>query len=386
MTVAPGQAYRGFEQGPIRPPSEAYSLLIRVTRNCPWNRCTFCPVYKGTRFSLRPVAEVKRDIDAVHRYVQALQQAEDAARRARRRDLLSETPDAGSGEARALAAAYHWLRAGMKSVFLQDANSLVVKPRDLVEILSHLMKCFPSVERVTSYARAQTLAQRRLEDLRAIRAAGLDRLHLGFESGADEVLARVQKGCTKQMQIEAGLKAKSAGFEVSEYFMPGLGGAELSELHARESADVLNQVDPDFIRLRTLAVPEGIPLCDDLHAGTFRKCTDAAVVRELVTFLEQLDGIRSVLLSDHILNLFEDLQGRLPEDKEAMLSILHRFLGLEPRERMLYQVGRRLGVFLGLGHLEDAGRRAAVARTCDEMGITPENVDDFTDEIARRFL
>ena len=70
------EPYTGFEQGPIRPPSEAGSLLIRITRNCPWNRCTFCPVYKGTKFSLRPVEHVLKDIDKVHSYVESILNAQ----------------------------------------------------------------------------------------------------------------------------------------------------------------------------------------------------------------------------------------------------------------------------------------------------------------------
>ena len=53
-----------FEQGPIRPPNEARSLLLRITRNCPWNQCLFCPVYKRRKFSLRSVEEIKEDIQA----------------------------------------------------------------------------------------------------------------------------------------------------------------------------------------------------------------------------------------------------------------------------------------------------------------------------------
>jgi len=344
-------------------------------------------VYKGTEFSLRSVEDVKRDIDAVHRHVESLRELADESGRVRPRELDRLVQCMEPGEAQAFATAVDWLfRGKLRSVFLQDANSLVVKPDDLVEILTHLRRRFPLVKRITSYARSQTVAHRKDGDLKAIREAGLNRLHIGLESGCDEVLRRVNKGCTKKMHIEAGLKAKKAGFEVSEYFMPGLGGRELSEAHALESADALNQIDPDFIRLRTLAIPEAAPLFEDYRAGRFEKCTDVMVARELLTFIENLDGIDSVVKSDHILNLFSDLEGTLPDDKGAMLELLRTFLGMEPQRRMLYQVGRRLGVFACTRDLDDPRRSAYVEEQCRRMGVTPETVDEITDRIVTTYV
>jgi histone acetyltransferase (RNA polymerase elongator complex component) len=381
------EEYPGFEQGPIRPPSEAYSLLIRLTRNCPWNRCAFCPVYKGTEFSVRPADDVKRDIDAVHRHVETLRQLTDDAGRARMR-VINKLPEKSEpGQAESFAASFHWLfRGRMKSVFLQDADNLAVKPPYLVEVLTHLRERFPDVERVTSYTRSRTVAARREADLTAIRAAGLDRLHIGLESGSDQVLKLVCKGSTKQTHIEAGRKAKAAGFEVSEYVMPGLGGRRLSSEHALESADALNQIDPDFIRLRTLAIPGCVPLAEEQRAGRFEKCTDAMVAAELLTFIENLDGIGSVVKSDHILNLFGDLEGTLPEDKHAMIALLREFLEMEPERQMLYQVGRRLGVFNGVRDLDNPRTTEYVRQHCQRISITPDNVDEFTDQIMKGYL
>ncbi len=379
--------YRGFEQGPIRPPSEACSLLIRVTRNCPWNRCTFCPVYKGTKFSLRSAEHVKRDIDSVYRQVEALRELAGDSGSIPRPEINGLVGNMEPGEAETFAAAFNWLFAGgMKSVFLQDANSLVAKPDDLVEILTHLRKRFPSIERITSYARSQTVAFRKVEDLKAIREAGLDRIHIGLESGSDEVLKAVDKGCTKQMHIEAGLKAKGAGFEVSEYFMPGLGGRRLSEAHAMESADALNRIDPDFIRIRTLAIPEGTPLFETHRDGRFDKCTDLIVADELLTFIENLNRINSMVKSDHILNLFSDLEGTLPRDKDAMLGVPRAFLEMAPEHQQRYQVGRRLGIYSCIREMDDPDRMELVEAHYRRMGITAENVDEITAELARRYI
>jgi hypothetical protein len=379
--------YGGFEQGPIRPPSEAFSLLIRVTRNCPWNRCTFCPVYKGTEFSVRPVEHVKRDIDAVYEQVEKLRRAREGSAGTGGNEVDRLAANVDPKDAAAFSAAAHWLfGGGLRSVFLQDANSLAAKPGDLVEILTYLRERFPTIERITSYARSQTIAFRKEDELRAIRQAGLDRLHIGLESGCDEVLRRVQKGCTKQMHIDGGLKAKRAGFEVSEYYMPGLGGRKLSERHALESADALNQIDPHFIRLRTLAVPDDAPLADDQRAGRFEKCTDVEVARELLTFIEHLDGISSIVKSDHILNLFQDLEGILPQDQAAMLAILHEFLDMEPERRRRYQVGKRLGILTRIRDMEDPVRMAMVEANYRQMGVTADSVDAIMDELTRRYV
>jgi hypothetical protein len=286
----------------------------------------------------------------------------------------------------AFVVAANWLANSMTSVFLQDANSLIVKPSDLVQILEHLTLRFPEVKRITSYARAQTLARMKDQDLKAIREAGLNRIHTGLESGSDRVLESVKKGATADMQVKAGLKVKAAGIELSEYYMPGLGGRALWEEHALETAEVLNRLDPDFIRLRTLAIAERSPLFADHEAGRFVKCTDLEVARELLLFIENLDGITSVVRSDHILNLFGDLEGILPHDKDRMISILRTFLAMTPEHQALYQVGRRLGIFRSLDDMQDTALLANAERACRELAVTTGNLDAITDRLTRSFV
>jgi radical SAM superfamily enzyme YgiQ (UPF0313 family) len=378
--------YHGFEQGPIRPPSEASSLLIRVTRNCPWNRCTFCPVYKGSRFSLRDPEHVKADIDAVYQCIGRLMAAADDQGMISREDFYRLAEELHPAEQPALQAAVNWVSAGMRSVFLQDANSLIIKPEDLIDILEHLMKRFPRIERVTSYARSHTICRIPQDKLEGIRRAGLSRIHIGLESGSDRVLEMVKKGVTKAEHITAGKKIKAAGFELSEYVMPGLGGRDLSEEHARETADALNQINPDFIRLRTLAVPPGLALHDEYKAGRFTKCTDIQMARELLAFLGHLEGIGSAVKSDHVLNLFEEVDGILPQDKEKMMSPIRQFLAMSPEYQTLYQVGRRLSFFHTLDDMNDPERLGQARALCAKMGITPENVEAVIEEAMNRFI
>ena len=370
------EPYSGFEQGPIRPPSESDSLLIRVTRNCPWNRCTFCGLYKGEGFSRRPLAHVQRDIDTVHRYCTALE----------RGGATSAGITILPGEEMAYYAARNWLLAGAQSVFLQDSNSLIVNPDDLVRLVRHLKCLFPSIKRITSYARSQTIARMDDDQLQRLAAAGLNRIHIGLESGCDQVLEFVNKGADKQTHILAGQKVKRAGIQLSEYYMPGLGGQARSREHALESADAFNQIDPDFIRLRTLALPAVLDLAREARAGRFEPLGDVAVAEELLLFLGALDGISSQVKSDHILNLFEEIDGTLPRDKEAMLAVIRRFLAWDPREQVLYRIGRRCGVFRCLDDCTEPMRRRRALHYVEQLGANPDTVDRIVAEVVQRFI
>jgi radical SAM superfamily enzyme YgiQ (UPF0313 family) len=378
--------YKGFEQGPIRPPSEAGSLLIRITRNCPWNRCTFCRVYKRRDFSLRPVQHVLEDINRVHRYVLELRACAAKSGKVYPADIERLRSLDGKGDQAALNAALQWAATGMRSIFLQDANSLIIKPERLLAILQHLKHCFPWLERITSYARSHTIARISDQNLQLMAAAGLSRIHIGMETGSDKVLTRIKKGVDKKTQIAAGRKVKQAGMELSEYIMPGLGGRELSEEHALESADALNQINPDYIRLRTLAIPSHVELYEEYRKGEFQKLSDVETARELLIFLEALDGITSTVKSDHILNLFEDLEGQYPQDKEKMVGIIKKFLALEPTEQMFYQVGRRMGLFRTLNDMHNETKRSHVENACLRSGISPDNVEEAIDELMKRFI
>ncbi|ACL02812.1 Radical SAM domain protein [Desulfatibacillum aliphaticivorans] len=380
------ETYNGFEQGPIRPPSEARSLLIRVSRNCPWNRCTFCPVYKGSQFSLRSKDHVIEDIEAVHRYLERILPMLEKQDRITHQELQEAVRTVNPQDPVAYQAAINWINYGMESIFLQDANSLIIKPKDLIEILRHLRRRFPWTKRITSYARSHTIARISLEDLTAMAEAGLNRIHIGMESGSDKVLKRVKKGVDKATHVKAGRLVKDAGMELSEYVMPGLGGRDLSEDHALETADALNRINADFIRIRSLALPPNAPIYQEHQEGNFDLLTGVETAKELLLFLETLDGITSYLKSDHILNLFETLEGRYPRDKEKMTAQVKDFLVLPPDEQVLYQVGRRAGIFRGLEDMKDPGQLSQAQGVVNRLGANPENVDSIIYELMQRFV
>jgi len=374
-----------FELGPIRPPSEANSLLLRITRNCPWNKCKFCSLYRGEAFSIRPLEQLIADIDKIRSCIDQIQEA--LSQPGSNYQQLSALQAAlSTTDQLAFHSALSWLRGGMKSVFLQDANSLLIKPDDLVAILEYLRQCFPQIERVTSYARSHSVARIKDEDLNRLRQAGLNRIHIGMETAADEVLDFINKGVDKQTHIRAGQKVKSAGIELSEYFMPGLGGKEYSTANALETAAAINQIDPDFIRIRTLAIPESVELYQDVQAGLFSPLNDIEKAAELLLFLDHLAGVSSMIKSDHILNLLQEVEGRLPQEKEQLTAPLRKFLALRTDQQLLYQVGRRCGIFSQLSELDDAELRQHAERALVYHQVSEQNVADWAAQMMQRFI
>lgn len=300
-----------YEIGPIRPPSEAASLFIRVTRNCKWNKCAFCPVYKGTKYEERRLGDVLTDIDK--------------------------------------AAEVHG--DIFKSAFLQDADALNVPTANLIAILRRVRQRFPSIERLTTYGRASTIYTKSLDELRELRDAGLSRIHRGLESGYDALLKYMMKGANARIEIIGGQRVKEAGIELSDYVMPGLGGnLELDGkptwmMHAEETAHVINEVNPDFIRLRTLNIVPGIPLYEKARTGEFSRLSDPAIVTEIRFFLQLLKDITSRIESDHALNVLMEVNGKLPDDKEKMITVIDHYLSMDPIDRLGFRLEVLLSAF-----------------------------------------
>lgn len=384
--ISPKLTDRTFEQGPIRPPSEAYSLLIRATRNCPWNRCQFCPVYRGQRFELRPTEDVIKDIDTAKAIADDIKQ------------LAWKTGN--GGQIKEIAAAIYsqgqydfsirnvalWLWAGGDCAFLQDANSLIMRTPDLVQVIAHLKKTFPELTRITSYARSKTAAKKSVEELRQLQEAGLSRLHIGLESGSDLVLSYMDKGVTAEEHIKGGKNVKAAGISLSEYIMPGLGGRKMTADHIEGTARALNEIDPDYIRVRTLYVRPGMDLWSRTETGDFELQDEDEVVEEMGSLIEKLE-VTSELKSDHILNLLPELEGKFPQAKQDCLAAINRYLTLPEKERLNFRLGRRAGFYEKLDDLYDAHRYQKVDQIVNRIAKeTSGTVDDAIRQLMEAFV
>lgn len=273
-------------EGPIyRPPSEADSLLIQATVGCPHNRCIFCMVYKnGPRFKVRKMDAIKADLR----------------------------------EARALYG------PDLPTLFFPAGNTIAMKTDDLAAICQYARELFPGLERITVYGSAQYIHQKGPADLKKLAQAGLSRIHVGLESGDDTILRQMRKGTDSQEQIEAGEWVMAAGMELSLYVILGLGGKARTRAHALETARVLNRIEPDFIRLRTLVPKIHTPLLNQIQTGEFELLGPHAVLRETAELIGNL-AVNSQLLSDHYSN-YLNLSGKLPYQSKRLLDAIQAAL------------------------------------------------------------
>ena len=336
-----------FEQGPIRPVDEADSLLIRTTRGCPWNRCTFCSLYEDYPFSIRPVDEILRDIDNAKQY-------------------FGGHP--------------------FETCFLQDGDSFVMGTKDLIAVLRALKKAFPSLRRISSYGRAQTMAKKSPAAIKDIHDAGLNKLYCGMESGSQKVLKQVKKGITPESIIKSGVMGREAGMEITEFIILGLGGKDLSRDHAMETARVLNAVNPDQIRLLTIGVRPGSALEAQMKAGEFTLMSESDIIAEQRLMLEQLTGITSHYANHHAIDLLLEVRGQLPGDKEQLLAILDSFLDLEVEERHLFTLGRRLGYFQRLSDLDNSLSRDFVKKQMRRVKESGQDLETLFHDLRCRVI
>jgi radical SAM superfamily enzyme YgiQ (UPF0313 family) len=286
-------------EGPIyRPPSEADSLLIQATIGCPHNKCTFCMVYKkGPAFRVRAVKEICEDLEEA-------------------RKVYGDR---------------------VRTLFFPAGNTIAMPTEELAAICRSSKEQFSHLERITVYGSSQYIARKSQKELKTLREAGLSRIHVGLESGDDEVLRRVKKGTTAAEQIEAGRALIEAGIELSEYVVLGLGGRERTREHALATADVLGAIEPDFVRLRTLVPKINTLLLHQIKKGRFQLLSPHQVLLETRQLLEHL-ACNTTLTSDHYTN-YINLAGHLPEDKDRLLSEIDHALALDESQFRPFFVG-----------------------------------------------
>lgn len=333
---------RSFRIGPIRPPSEANSLLLQVTNGCTWNKCKFCQLYRHTKFKAYSADSIKADIDNMAEIAECVNKYKDASGVWNIEGLNEELMKGTEDERQSFYMVANWLINGGENVFLQDGNTTALSSGRLTDVLIYLKQAFPNIKRITSYGRAENLSKVSAEEFAELKEAGLDRIHSGYESGSDEVLEKINKGVTQEQEIRAGKNVKAGGIELSIYFMPGVGGKELTGQNALGTVHVINEVNPDFVRIRTAAVKPGTGLWEDFINGDFILCSDDEKLMEIRTVIENTKKVETRLVSDHIINLLQGIEGSLVDDKVKMLDMIDKYLALPEMNRRMYQAARRM--------------------------------------------
>ena len=273
-------------EGPIyRPPSEGNSLLIQATVGCPHNKCTFCMVYKkGPPFKIRPVEDIKEDLKL---------------------SRMQYGP-------------------GVRTLFFPAGNTIAMPTDELADICVFARSLFPRLERITTYGSSRYIYEKGLANLKRLKNSGLSRIHVGLESGDDEILRRIKKGTNGVEQIQAGVWVREAGIELSEYVILGIGGKERTQAHVEETVRVLNMINPDFIRLRTFLPKINTLLLHQIQRGRFQVLSAHEVLEETKKFIGGL-RVKSEIFSDHYTN-YVNVYGKMPKDRDRMLRTIHEAL------------------------------------------------------------
>ncbi|HOF04861.1 MAG TPA: radical SAM protein [Syntrophales bacterium] len=268
----------------IRPPSEAYSLLLQVTVGCSHNRCTFCPTYKAVKFRIKSPEEIDEDIREARRYPQ------------------------------------------VERVFLCDGDALIIPQDRLVAILSRLRENLPGLKRVGLYGNAKSILRKTGEELAALRELGLGIVYLGVESGNREVLRDIKKGVTYEQMVEAGRRVKDAGLDLSVTVILGVGGRERSAAHALDTARILTEIDPDYVGALTLMLVPGTPLYAEYVAGKFILPDTFGFLDELGIMIANSSFTDCFFTSNHASN-YLPIRARLPEDREKTVALIQKVIG-----------------------------------------------------------
>ena len=270
-----------YEGAVFRPPSEARSLIIQVTIGCAHNKCTFCGMYKAKKFRMRTLEEIFADLDEM---------------------------------------SYHYGKYPIR-IFLADGDALVLRNELLVKILERIKLDFPKVERITAYARASDVCRKSVAELIELKEHGLEMVYMGAESGNETILKNVCKGIGCKELIEASDMLKQSGIKLSVTFISGLGGKEMLEEHALDSAKLTNRMNPEYVGFLTLMLEDDVPIMQDIRAGRLTLLKPAEVVEEMQIYLTNVDSEGSVFRSTHASNYFM-LKGTLNGDRDKMLAIL----------------------------------------------------------------
>ena len=277
----------------IRPPSEANSFLLPVTIGCSNNTCTFCGTYIGVKFKIRHLEDIKHNIDEV-------------------------------------AQNYSW---SVRRVFLENGDALIAPQHILVEVLKHLNKRFPYLERIGTYATPKAALIKTIDELKELNKLGLKLAYLGVETGDEELLQKIRKGATYDQIVAAGRKLKQAGITTSVTVILGLGGTDGSENHALKTGRILSDIDPDFAGALTLMLVPGTLLYKEWKEGKFSLVSPFQALSELKLIIQNSDFTNCFFTANHASN-YLPIRARLPEQKAEVIKLLEDVLARKDMSRL----------------------------------------------------
>lgn len=281
-----GMYFDGYDTPVFRPPSEARSFILRVTRGCAHNRCTYCNMYRGVRFERLADGQILRQIRLAGRYG----------------------------------------REDVRRVFLADGDALVLDTERLLAVLAELRRTFPHLERVSSYAAPRDILAKTPEEMAALREAGLTLLYYGMESGDTETLRAVRKGVTGEESVAAGRRVVEAGMQLSIMTILGLAGAPGSARHALATARAISAIRPSMWSALCLMLYRGSELKAQFERGEFTPLSPADLMDELRLMVEHVElpaGTRCIFRSNHVSN-YIPLAADLPAEKDRLLADIGR--------------------------------------------------------------
>ena len=275
----------------IRPPVEAYSVLIAVTGGCSWNKCKFCGTYKGIYgttqdYGIRPLEDVLNDID-----------------------YYAERNYDGY------------------PVFLAGGNPTSAPTEYLVQIIKYIRIKMKNVRRISCYAKSLDIIRKTDDELKELAEAGLDIVYMGLESGSSNILRMMKKGTNAETMIKAGKKVLNAGIKLSLYILLGLGGKKYTEEHVTGTARVLTAINPTIFRFRTLNILPNTPLWEEWKSGEFELLSPVECIKEERDIIVQLgENVNSQVFNDHVSNYVGIESHNIKEDKEMFLKTLNSLI------------------------------------------------------------
>ena len=169
-----------------------------------------------------------------------------------------------------------------------------------------------------------------------------------MESASNNVLTMINKGVTAEQVVEAGVLAKKTGMILSEFILLGIGGKKYSHENAVLTAQALNNIKPDFVRVHATAIKPDTKLGDMLKNGEFELQSEEEIVEEQKLFIENLDRMDSYYVNEHIVNLLLEVRGNLASCKEKMLRQIDKYLSMSLEDKENFSIGRRLNYYFYL--------------------------------------